>query len=50
MSLTGLLLTAALAAPADVPDFNADAWWNSVPLTVEQLRGRTVFVEVFRTW
>lgn len=50
MMLSSLVVAAALAAPADMPDFNADAWWNSVPLTVEQLRGRTIFVEVFRTW
>lgn len=51
MVLSSLLLTAALAVPAaEVPDFQADLWWNSIPLTVEQLRGRTIFVESFRTW
>lgn len=47
-----LVVAAAFAAPAaeKVPDFSAVQWWNSIPLTVEQLRGRTIFVESFRTW
>lgn len=50
--LTSLMLTAAIAAPAgdQMPDFAADTWWNSIPLTIEQLRGRAIVVESFRTW
>ena len=51
MWLPTLAMAAALVtADPEVPDFDADAWWNSIPLTVEQLRGRTIFVESFRTW
>jgi hypothetical protein len=25
-------------------------WYNSPPISAEQLRGHTVMVEVFRTW
>lgn len=48
--LTSALLLSALAAGGAAPDFAADAWWNSVPLTIEQLRGHAVFIEAFRTW
>lgn len=52
--LTNLVLSAASllsgSASEELPDFNAVEWWNSIPLTLEQLRGRAVFVEVFRTW
>jgi hypothetical protein len=52
--LTQLVLSAAACLPGptgeELPDFNAVEWWNSIPLTLEQLRGRAVFVEVFRTW
>lgn len=50
MILPALALTAVMGVGDQAPDFEADAWWNSIPLTVEKLRGRTIFVESFRTW
>ena len=32
------------------PELDAIQWYNSPPLTLEDLKGRTVLVEVFRTW
>jgi hypothetical protein len=52
-SLLGL---AALSAPAvgqagqRAPGFNASRWYNSPPLTRENLAGKAVRIEVFRTW
>ena len=40
--LTHLVLSAAVCLPGpageELPDFNAVEWWNSIPLTLEQLR------------
>ena len=33
-----------------LPDIEAVKWYNTPPLALEQLRGRAVLVEVFRTW
>ncbi len=32
------------------PEIEAVRWYNTMPLTFEQLQGRAVLVEVFRTW
>ncbi len=55
--LFGLLLTcAALLAPAraqggrDAPEFDGKKWYNTAPLTLEDLKGKAVHVVVFRTW
>jgi len=52
--LSSIVLALAAASPrgdaSELPDFDATLWWNSIPLTLEQLRGRAVFVESFRTW
>jgi hypothetical protein len=49
----------ALAAGASVanaqvgeklPDLDVLQWFNSPPIAAEQLAGRAVLVEVFRTW
>ena len=34
----------------EMPEFQAVKWYNTPPLSVEDLREKAVFVEVFRTW
>jgi hypothetical protein len=54
--LTFGLALAAVAPPARAevgqkpPELAAVKWYNSPPLTWEQLQGKAVMVEVFRTW
>lgn len=31
-------------------DLDVKQWYNSPPISTEQLQGHTVLVEVFRTW
>jgi hypothetical protein len=38
------------AAGAKVPEFNATKWYNTAPLTLEDLKGKAVLLQVFRTW
>lgn len=63
-TLFGLVVGAALAATTTAapvfasdspvgttpPEIEAVKWYNTVPLTFEELQGRAVLVEVFRTW
>ena len=35
---------------AGLPEFKAAKWYNTPPLSVEDLEGKVAFVEVFRTW
>ncbi len=51
------LAASMLAAPAigqslgkAPPELKATKWYNSPPLTLADLRGRAVLIEVFRTW
>lgn len=51
----GLALAALVTpAPAQVgskpPELEAVKWYNSPALTWEQLQGKAVMLEVFRTW
>ena len=41
---------AAAQASGTMPDFTDAKWYNTPPLTVEDLEGHAVLVEVFRTW
>jgi hypothetical protein len=47
---------AVLASPAftqsasALPELKAVQWYNSPPLVLEDLRGKAVLIEVFRTW
>ena len=48
-------LVASQAATAQrigeaAPALDAVKWYNTPPLALEQLRGKAVLVEVFRTW
>ena len=49
-----VLAIAAGAANAQVgeapPEFDAAKWYNTPPLLLENLQGKAVMVEVFRTW
>jgi len=54
-SLAVLFLAAAAAtAEAQVgekaPALDVVQWYNSPPISAELLQGRTVLIEVFRTW
>ena len=40
----------AQAASGIMPEFTGATWFNTPPLTTEDLEGRAVLVEVFRTW
>ena len=42
--------TDAQALGAPPPEFRAIKWYNTPPLSLEDLRGKAVLVEVFRTW
>lgn len=55
--LFGLALAcAALLAPARAqsgraaPEFDGKKWYNTAPLTLEDLKGKAVHIVVFRTW
>jgi hypothetical protein len=54
----GIVLS-ALAAPAGdkstsaggpLPELNALKWYNTAPLTLADLKGKAVLLQVFRTW
>jgi hypothetical protein len=32
------------------PELKAEKWYNSAPLTLADLKGKAVLVQVFRTW
>ena len=38
------------APGAQMPEFKAVKWYNTPPLALEQLQGKAILVEVFRTW
>ena len=54
------LAVAALVAPARAqatggvgsapPEFNATKWYNTAPITLDDLKGKAVHIVVFRTW
>ena len=54
----GAALTLPLAAPSavaqrvgeTVPEFTAVKWYNAPPMRFEDLRGKAILLEVFRTW
>lgn len=57
-TLSAVLVLAAASAftPAEagvgspLPELEATKWYNSPPLTLEDLHGKAVLIEVFRTW
>jgi hypothetical protein len=54
----GVAIAAVVAPPGDknsppsgkVPELNALKWYNTAPLTLEDLKGKAVLLQVFRTW
>jgi hypothetical protein len=34
----------------DAPEFDGKKWYNTAPLSLEDLRGKAVHIVVFRTW
>jgi hypothetical protein len=55
-SLAIALLAAAPLVPASAqvgrvpPEMKVVKWYNTPPLALEQLAGKGVLIEVFRTW
>lgn len=47
-----LLATLGLAASGErkAPEFDAKKWYNTAPLKLEDLQGKVVHIQVFRTW
>lgn len=56
LALAGAVLSAptrAQEAPGigkPAPEFKATKWYNTPPLTLDDLRGKVVHIVVFRTW
>lgn len=54
----GLMVGAFFAAPAAAqarigeapPEFVPVKWYNSPSMTLEELKGKAVYIDVFRTW
>ncbi len=48
----------ALAAPSHAqapigkppPEFKGSKWYNTAPISLDDLKGKAVLVQVFRTW
>ncbi|MDA1260122.1 MAG: hypothetical protein O3A20_05820 [Planctomycetota bacterium] len=52
-ALVAPLLSSAFSGPslgAALPEFDAAKWYNTVPISVADLKDKTVLIEVFRTW
>ena len=32
------------------PELKAEKWYNTAPISLEDLKGKTVLLQVFRTW
>jgi hypothetical protein len=56
IAIAGVSLALALSGAADgttpkpAPEFKPDKWYNSVPITLDDLKGKAVLIQVFRTW
>lgn len=44
------LLGWALGAEQKAPEFQAKQWYNTAPIQLEDLEGKVVLIQVFRTW
>jgi hypothetical protein len=52
------LALAALAVPAKAqggigqppPEFKGTKWYNTAPISLDDLKGKTILIQVFRTW
>ncbi|MBK7643164.1 MAG: hypothetical protein IPJ19_08950 [Planctomycetes bacterium] len=42
--------TAAPQSGRDAPEFDGKKWYNTAPLTLDDLKGKAVHIVVFRTW
>ncbi|MBI3818044.1 MAG: hypothetical protein HY286_05075 [Planctomycetes bacterium] len=53
LTVAGALAPAASAQAklgAPPPEFDAVKWYNSPPLTLSELKGKAVYLDIFRTW
>jgi peroxiredoxin len=48
--VVALASAAAAQIGSPPPEFVAHRWMNSPPLSLEELRGKAVLIEIFRTW
>jgi len=45
-----LTWTASAQVGETPPELGAVKWYNAPPLALEQMQGKAILVEVFRTW
>lgn len=50
LSAVALASTAGAQVGETPPELEAVKWYNTPPLALEQMLGKAVLVEVFRTW
>ena len=50
LSTVALVSTAGAQVGDTPPEIEAVKWYNTPPLALEQMLGKAVLVEVFRTW
>lgn len=52
LALAALSSTARAEDPVGQvpPEFKATKWYNTAPLSLEDLKGKAVLLQVFRTW
>ena len=56
IGLAGVSLALALSGVAEgtaektPPEFAPAKWYNTVPLKLDDLKGKAVLIQVFRTW
>jgi hypothetical protein len=43
-------LTTAQTTGVAFPEFDAAKWYNTAPITLEDLQGKAVMIEYFATW
>jgi len=44
------LLGWAQGAEQKAPEFQAKQWYNTAPIQLEDLEGKVVLIQIFRTW
>lgn len=52
LALSALPASVRVEDPAgkSPPEFKATKWYNTAPLSLDDLKGKTVLLQVFRTW
>jgi len=50
LAVTFLASLATAQVGQKPPELDAVKWYNTPPLALEQLEGKAILIEVFRTW